>query len=151
MAKRCKLSWRGSALGPRRNGRARASAVSNGHVRSRGIAGRQPSSSSSWDDACGRFGLWSRRSEAEPSVPKLLPPCVGPTCGRLCRRSSAAHTPVTPGHRKVTGASGPPMSQQLASLDAQPQYPRLCRERTRCQGTGRPQKDIYDCATTARS
>ena len=43
------------------------------------------------------------------------------------------------------------MSQQLASFDAQPQYPRLCRERARRQGTGRPQKDIYDRATTALS
>jgi hypothetical protein len=47
-----------STLGPCRNGRARASAVTvNGHQRSRGTAGRRPSSSNSSDDARGRFGL----------------------------------------------------------------------------------------------
>jgi hypothetical protein len=51
-----------SALGSCRNGRSRASAVTNGHQRSRGTAGRRPSSSNSSDDARGRFELWSRRS-----------------------------------------------------------------------------------------
>jgi hypothetical protein len=52
-----------SALGPCRNGRARASADTSGHQRSRITAGRRSSGSGSWDDASRRFGLWSRRSE----------------------------------------------------------------------------------------
>jgi hypothetical protein len=51
-----------SALGPCRNGRARASAVTHGRQRFGRTAGHRPSRSSSRDDAEGRFGLWSRRS-----------------------------------------------------------------------------------------
>jgi hypothetical protein len=50
----------GSALGPCRNGRVWASAVISGDRRFRGTAGHRLSSSGSWDDARGRFGLWSR-------------------------------------------------------------------------------------------
>jgi hypothetical protein len=61
-----------SALGPCHNGRVRASAVTSGHRRCRGTAGRRPSSSRSWDDAGGRFGLWSRRAGVRvPSVTQL--------------------------------------------------------------------------------
>jgi hypothetical protein len=63
---------RGSALGPCHNGRVRASAVTNGHQRFGGLAGRLPSGSCSWDDAGGRFGLWSRRSRVQ--VPSVTPP-----------------------------------------------------------------------------
>ena len=51
-----------SVLGPCHNGRARASAGTNGHQGFRGTAGRWPSRSRSWDNADGRFRLWSRRS-----------------------------------------------------------------------------------------
>jgi hypothetical protein len=62
-----------SALGPCRNGRARASAVTNGRQRFSGTASHGPSSSSSRDDAARRFGLWSRRSGVRvPSVTLLL-------------------------------------------------------------------------------
>jgi hypothetical protein len=60
-----------SALGPCRNGRARASAVTSGRPRFGGIAGRGPSRSSSRDDADGRFRLWSRRSGVR--VPSVTP------------------------------------------------------------------------------
>jgi hypothetical protein len=61
--------WRWSALGPWYNGRARAWAVTNGRPRFGGTAGRGPFGSSSWDNADGRFGLWSRRSGVRvPSV-----------------------------------------------------------------------------------
>jgi hypothetical protein len=53
-----------SALGPCRSGPVGAAAVTIGHQRSRGPAGRRASGSRSWDDARGRFGLWSRRSDA---------------------------------------------------------------------------------------
>jgi hypothetical protein len=43
-------------------------------------AGRWPYRSCSWNDTKGQFGLWSRRSQAEPSVPKLL---IAPASGRL--------------------------------------------------------------------
>ena len=56
-----------SPLGPCRNGRARASVVTNGHQRSRRTAGHRPSDTRSWDDAAGRFGLWSRRSRVAAS------------------------------------------------------------------------------------
>jgi hypothetical protein len=51
-----------SALGPCRNGRARAAAVTNGRQRFGRTAGHRPSSSGSWDAACNRFRLWSRTS-----------------------------------------------------------------------------------------
>ena len=44
---------------------------SGGHQRLRRIAGRRPFSSGSWDDAEGRLGLWSRRSEG-----RSLPPAA---------------------------------------------------------------------------
>jgi hypothetical protein len=68
---RTELNSRGarSALGPCRNGRARASAVTSGHRRLRGTAGAHPSRSSSRDDPDGRFRLWSRRAGVRvPSV-----------------------------------------------------------------------------------
>jgi hypothetical protein len=55
-----------SVLGPCHNGRARASAVTNGRRGFRGTAGRWPSRSRSWENADGRFGLWSRRSGLAP-------------------------------------------------------------------------------------
>jgi hypothetical protein len=61
-AKLCKPRYARSALGPCRNGRARAWAVANGRLRFGGTAGRGPFGSSSWDNVDGRFGLWSRRS-----------------------------------------------------------------------------------------
>jgi hypothetical protein len=64
--KLCKLRYARSALGPCRNGRARAWAVPNGRPRSRGTAGRRPFGLSSLDDADARFRLWSRRSWAQP-------------------------------------------------------------------------------------
>jgi hypothetical protein len=57
---RAPLNW--VRAGPCRNGRVRAAAVTNGRQWFRGTAGRRPSDSCSWDDASGRFGLWSRRS-----------------------------------------------------------------------------------------
>jgi hypothetical protein len=56
--------WPESALGPCRNGPARAAAVTNRYQRFRETVGHRPSRSRSRDDASGRFGLWSRRSEA---------------------------------------------------------------------------------------
>jgi hypothetical protein len=64
-----------SALGPCRNGLVRASAVTSGRQRFRETAGRRPSGSFSWDDARGRFGLWSRRSGVR--VPSVTPPLTG--------------------------------------------------------------------------
>src|SRR4029453_6652856 len=64
----------GSALGPCRTGPRWASAVSNGRRWCRGTAGHHPSGSGSWDDACGRFGLWSRRAGVRvPSVTHFVP------------------------------------------------------------------------------
>jgi hypothetical protein len=60
--KRRKLRYARSALGPCRNGRVRAWAVTNGRPRFGGTAGRGPFGSRSWDNADARFGLWSRRS-----------------------------------------------------------------------------------------
>jgi hypothetical protein len=60
--KLCKLRYARSALGPCHNGRVRAAAVTNGRQGSRGTPGHRLCSSCSWDDAGGRFGLWSRRS-----------------------------------------------------------------------------------------
>lgn len=57
-----------SALGPCRNGRVRALAVTNGHRRLTETAGRRPSSSRSRDDASGRFRLWSRWSKTLPGA-----------------------------------------------------------------------------------
>ena len=63
-----------SVLGPCHNGRARASAVTNGRRGFRGTAGRWPSRSRSWDNADGRFGLWSRRAGVRvPSVTHFVP------------------------------------------------------------------------------
>jgi hypothetical protein len=56
-----------SALGPCRNGRVRASAVTIGHRRCRGTARRGPSGSGSWDDAGGRCRLWSEGQRSAPS------------------------------------------------------------------------------------
>jgi hypothetical protein len=84
-----------SALGPCHNGRARAWAVTSGRPRFEGIAGRGPFGSSSWDNADGRFGLWSRRSGALgvrlathsiPAVREQLPDCGR---GRRPERSQA--------------------------------------------------------------
>ena len=61
-AKLGKPRYARSALGPCHNGRARAWAVTNGRPRFGGTAGRWPCNSRSWEDAEGRFGLWSRRS-----------------------------------------------------------------------------------------
>jgi hypothetical protein len=61
----------GSAPGPCRNGRVRASAVTNGHRRLRGTAGRWRSSSRSRDDAGGRFRSWSRRPGVQ--IPSITP------------------------------------------------------------------------------
>jgi hypothetical protein len=62
-----------SALGPCRDGRARASAVINSHRRFRGTAGRFLSSSGSWDDARRRikFGpeVGRRRRAADGQQP----------------------------------------------------------------------------------
>jgi hypothetical protein len=44
-----------------------APTVTNGHQRFRGLQGRQPSGSCSWDDVGRRFGLWSRRFGSAPS------------------------------------------------------------------------------------
>jgi hypothetical protein len=41
----------------------------NGRQRFRGTPGRRPSSSCSWDDAGGRFRLWSRRSRRKFGIP----------------------------------------------------------------------------------
>jgi hypothetical protein len=57
-----KLRYARSALGPCHNGRAQAWAVTNGRLRFGGAAGRGPFGSCSWENAEGRFGLWSRRS-----------------------------------------------------------------------------------------
>jgi hypothetical protein len=59
-----------SALGPCHNSQARAWAVTNGRPRFGGTAGHGPFGSRSWDNADGRFGLWSRRSGFE-SYPRL--------------------------------------------------------------------------------
>jgi hypothetical protein len=61
--KLCKRRCARSALGPCHNGRARAWAVTDGRPRFGGTADRGPFGSSSWDDAGGRFRLWSRRSD----------------------------------------------------------------------------------------
>jgi hypothetical protein len=64
-AKLCKPCYARSALGPCHNGRAWAWAVTNGRPRfggTAGTAGRRPFGSSSWENADGRFRLWSRRS-----------------------------------------------------------------------------------------
>jgi hypothetical protein len=60
-----------SALGPCRNGRVRASAVTSDHRWCGGTARRPPSGSCSWDDAGGRFGLWSLTSAIESLVTPL--------------------------------------------------------------------------------
>jgi hypothetical protein len=79
-----------SALGPCRNGRVRASAVTSGHQRFRGSAGCHSSSSSSWDDASGRFGLWSRRSRTVLICRQSG--CVDGRCSRpaACRTAGGA-------------------------------------------------------------
>src|SRR5215207_568909 len=61
--KLCKLRCARSALGPCRNGPVWASAGTSGRQRFRGTAVHPTCSSCSWDDASGRFGLWSRRSD----------------------------------------------------------------------------------------
>jgi hypothetical protein len=77
---------RRSALGPCHNGRARAWAVTNGRPRFGGTTGRRPFGLGSWDDADGRFGLWSRRSGFES--PR------SPTAARPTRRRDAAEVAV---------------------------------------------------------
>jgi hypothetical protein len=73
----------GSVLGPCRNGRARASAVTNGHQRFRRTAGHRPSRSSSRDDARGRFGLWSRGSSSRTGAVAKTPERPSDHEGRL--------------------------------------------------------------------
>jgi hypothetical protein len=61
-----------SALGPCRNGRVGAAAVTGGHQRFRRTAGHRSSSSRSRDDARGRIRLWSRRPGVRvPSITLL--------------------------------------------------------------------------------
>jgi hypothetical protein len=62
-----------SALGLCRNGRVRASAVTSGHRRCRGTAGRRLSRSCRWDDAGGRIRLWVLT--LRPEIGDALPAC----------------------------------------------------------------------------
>jgi hypothetical protein len=72
-----------SALGPWHNGRARASAVTNGRPLCGGTAGHRPFGSSSWDNADERFRLWSRRSGFEsPRSPYGRASNTPPRCSR---------------------------------------------------------------------
>jgi hypothetical protein len=97
-----KLCCAGSALGPCHNGRARAWAVTNGrarawavtngHPRFGGTAGRRPFGSSNWDNAGGRFRLWSRRSPIQVS-PSRPPRPMG--AGRLVQSGLDAAARVT--------------------------------------------------------
>jgi hypothetical protein len=88
-----KLRRARSALGPCHNGPAWAAAVANGRQRFGGTAGHRPRSSCSWDDAGGRFRLWSRRAGVRvPSVTPLHP------------RSSGAISRLTDG--SLTSSSG---------------------------------------------
>jgi hypothetical protein len=79
-----------SALGPCRNGRARASAVTNGRPRFGRTAGHGPFGSGSWANPAERFRLWSRKSGLESlRSPSSVPAAQGPYCAwrRVAARS----------------------------------------------------------------
>jgi hypothetical protein len=88
-----------SVLGPCRNRRVRAAAVTNGHKRSRESTGRRPSSSGSWDNAHGRFGLWSRRAGVRvPSVtPQVAERVAEVVMGVITALTRPAATVMSPG------------------------------------------------------
>jgi hypothetical protein len=87
-----------SALGPCRNGLARASAVTSDRQRFRETAGHRSSISCSWDDAGGRFGLWSRRPGVRAldrppeqrfrAHPPFLPSDAGQRFVNACERAA---------------------------------------------------------------